>query len=251
MNEISEAQIVRYARTAGAIYLLYFLAAFGALFLTRGLVVSGDVAATAQNIIDHEERYRAGFAVGLLANVLYIVITGLFYRLFERVSRTLSLLAAFVSLVGCTVQIGAGAYQLAPLLVLHDATLLAGAGLHTLQTVAMLSLKLYSQTFYISLVLFAVYDLFLGYLIVKSGFLPKAIGLFLMIAGVGWLAFVWPPAALPAAGIILPLGALAEIVFMLWLLVKAVDASAWYRCPTIVAADKGAIDGARSAHSLT
>ena len=106
-----------------------------------------------------------------------------------------------------------------------------------LQTVAMLSLKLYSQTFYISLVLFAVYDLFLGYLIIKSRFLPRAIGVFLMIAGVGWLAFVWPPAALAIAGLILPLGALAEIVFMLWLLIKGVDASAWHRCLTTVAAD--------------
>lgn len=223
MNEVSEAQVVRYARTVGTVYLLYFLAAFGAAFLTRGLIVSGDGAATAQAIIDHETRYRAGFAVGLLANVLYIAITGLFYRLFERVSRTISLLAAFVSLVGCTVQIGAGAFQLAPLLVLHDAAFLAGAGLQTVQTVAMLSLKLYSQTFYISLVLFAVYDLFLGYLIIKSRFLPKAIGVFLMIAGVGWLAFVWPPAALAVAGIILPLGALAELVLMFWLVVKGVD----------------------------
>jgi hypothetical protein len=228
MNEISEAQVVRYARIAGAVYLLYFLAAFGAAFLTRGLVVSDDVAATARGIIDHETRYRAAFAVGLLANVLYIAVTGLFYRLFERVSQTLSLLAALVSLVGCTVQIGAGVFQLAPLVVLRDATLSAGAGLNTLQTVAMLSLKLYSQTFYISLVLFAVYDLLLGYLIVKARFLPKAIGVFLMIAGVGWLAFVWPPAALAVASIILPLGALAEIVFMLWLVVKGVDASAWH-----------------------
>lgn len=227
MNEIAEAQVVRYARTVGAIYLLYFLAAFGAAFLTRGLIVSGDVAATAQGIIDHESMYRTGFAVGLLSNVLYIAVTCLFYRLFERVSQTLSLLAAFVSLVGCTVQIGAGVFQLAPLVVLRDATLSAGAGLHTLQTVAMLSLKLYSQTFYISLVLFAVYDLLLGYLIVKSRFLPKTIGVFLMVAGVGWLAFVWPPAALAVAGIILPLGALAELVFMLWLLLKGVELSAW------------------------
>src|SRR5436305_2102030 len=156
MNEISEAQVVRYAKTAGVVYLLYFLAAFGAALLTRGLVVSGDVAATAQSIIAHEAKYRAGFAVGLLANLLYIVITGLFYRLFEGVNQTLSLLAAFISLGGCIVQIGAGVFQLAPLVVLRDPALFAGAETHTLQTIAMLSLKLYSQTFYISLVLFAV-----------------------------------------------------------------------------------------------
>ena len=228
MNEISETQVVGYARTAGALYLLYFLAAFGAAFLTRGLVVSNDVAATAQGIINHEARYRAGLAIGLLGNVLYIALTGLFYLLFERVNRTLSLLAAFVSLVGCAVQIGAGVFQLTPLIVLRDVTLSGGAGVKTLQTVAMLSLKLYSQTFYISLVLFAIYDILLGYLIIKSRFLPKTIGVMLMIAGVGWLVFVWPPAALAVAGVILPLGALAEIVFMLWLLVRGVRASAWH-----------------------
>jgi hypothetical protein len=76
-------------------------------------------------------------------------------------------------------------------------------------------------------VLFAVYDLLLGYLIIKSRYMPKAIGVFLMVAGIGWLTFVWPPAALTMAGVILPLGALAEFVLLLWLLVKGV------RCLTI------------------
>lgn len=227
VNERSDAKVIRYARTTGAIYLLYFVLALGGAFLMRGLVVPGDVAATAQGIINHEVIYRAGFGLGLLANLIYTLVAGLFYRLFERVSPTLSLLAAFVALVGCAVQIGAGVFQIAPLLVLRDATLLAGAGVHTMQMVAMLSLKLYSQTFYVSLVLFAVYDLLLGYLIIKSRFLPKVIGVFLMTAGVGWLCFLWPPAALAVAGIILPLGALAEIVLMLWLVGKGVDVTAW------------------------
>jgi hypothetical protein len=78
MNEIAKGGVVRFARVAGAIYLLYFLTAFGGALLTRGIVVSGDPAATARNSIDHEALYRAGFAITLLANVIYVAVTCLF-----------------------------------------------------------------------------------------------------------------------------------------------------------------------------
>src|SRR5581483_3811696 len=103
----------------------------------------------------------------------------------------------------------------------------SGVDLHGLQAAALLSLKLYSQTFNISLVLFAVYDLVTGYLIIESRFVPRPLGMFLVLAGVGWLTFVWPPAAIALASLILPFGALAEIVVMLGLLIKGVDVSAW------------------------
>lgn len=227
MKQIPERQSYCNARIIGVVYLLYFLTSFFSMFLIRGLVVGGDSAATANNILAHETMYRSWFTVGLIANAIYIAVTALFYRLFAPVNRTLSLIAAFFSLVGCTIQIFGGMFQLAPLVVLRDAQGLSTFGPEQLQVASVLSLKMYSQTFNVSLVLFALYDLVLGLLIFRSTFLPRILGVLLMVAGVGWLTFLWPPLAAALSSFVLPLGALAEIVLMLWLIVKGVDVSAW------------------------
>jgi hypothetical protein len=215
------------AKIIGVVYLLYFLMAFFGAFLTQGLVVPGDPAATSNSILGHEDSYRSGFAVGLIANALYIAVTALFYELFEPVNRTLSLLAAFFSLVGCAVQIVGGLLQLAPLVVLREGQLLGAFNAEQLQAAVLLCLKLYVQTFHISLVLFALYDLLIGYLVFQSTFLPRILGVFLMLAGVGWLTFVWPPLATALSSYVLPFGALAEILLMLWLLAKGVNMPMW------------------------
>jgi hypothetical protein len=96
-----------------------------------------------------------------------------------------------------------------------------------LQAAALLCLKLYSQVFSIALILFALYDLLVGYLIFRSTFLPRSLGALLMFAGIGWLTFIWPPLASTLSPYVLPLGALAEILLMLWLVVKGVNVSRW------------------------
>jgi hypothetical protein len=213
------------ARRIGLVYLSYFLLAFAAAIVTKGLIVSGDPPATASSILAHESRYRAGIAIDLLANVVYIAVTALFYRLFAPVNRTASLLAAFVSLTGCAIQIGGGLLRLAPLVILRDSPLSTVFNRGQLQALAFLSLKLYAQTFSVSLVVFAFYDLLLGYLILESTFLPRTLGLLLILAGIGWLAFVWPPVATALSPYVMLLGALAEVVLMVWLLGRGVDAS--------------------------
>jgi Domain of unknown function (DUF4386) len=215
------------ARAIGVLYLLYFLTAILAVFLTKGLVVSGDPVATAQNILAHESLYRSGFAVGLIANALYIALTALFYSLFEPVNRSMSLLAAFFSLVGCAIQSFGGLFQLAPLVVLGDSQFLSTFSVEQLQAVALLFLKLHAQTFGMALVFFALYDLAIGYLIFRSRFLPRLLGVLLMFAGLGWLTFVWAPLATSLSSYVAPIGALAEFLLMLWLLVKGVNVSVW------------------------
>jgi uncharacterized protein DUF4386 len=215
------------ARTIAVVYLLFFLTAFSAAFLTKGLVVPGDAAATASGMLAHEGRYRSGFAVELVSNALYIAVTALFYRLFGPVNRSLSLLAAFFSLVGCAIQIVGGLFLLAPFFVLGDSQLSSAFKVEQLQAAALLSLTLHAQVIKIALVLFAFYDFLLGYLIFRSTFLPRTLGVLLMCAGVGWLTFIWPPLAAALSSYVLPFGALAEILLMLWLLVKGVDLSRW------------------------
>jgi hypothetical protein len=227
MDQIAVGSPRPNARIIGVVYLSYFLTAFLGGFLLKGFVVSGDAAATANSILAHEALYRSGFAVGLIANVLYIAVATLLYGLFEPVNRILSLLAAFVGLVGCAIQIFAGLLQLAPFVVLGESHALNAFNVEQLQMAAQLCLKLYSQTFSISLVMFAFYDLLVGYLIFTSTFLPRIIGVIMMCAGAGWLAFVWPPLATAMSPYVLPFGALAELLLTLWLIVKGVDTSRW------------------------
>jgi len=216
------------ARMIGVVFLLYFLAAAVGGFLTKGIVVPGDAAATANSILAHEALYRSGFAVGLIANVIYIAVTALFYRLFGPVSWGLSAVAAFCSLVGCALQIFGGLLQVAPFLILRDRQMSNVFTVEQLQAAALLGLKLYNQVFHISFVLFGFFMLVLGYLIFKSTWLPRILGALWMSAGVGALTFVWPPLATALwPYVVLPLDGLAEISLMLWLVVKGVNVSRW------------------------
>ena len=207
-------------RAVGLVYLLYFLVAFCSAFLLKGLVAAGDATATAKNLLAHESAFRAAISAGLLANTLYLALTALLYRIFAPVNANVSLVAAFIGAAGCTVQITGSVFQLAPLVILRDRGLLHLFPTEQLQASAGLSLALHGQVFHLSLVLFAIYDLLIGMLIVKSTFLPRILGGLMMLAGLGWLTFLWPPLAATSAVVVLPLGAFAEIALMLWLLVK-------------------------------
>src|ERR1700694_2410713 len=108
------------ARITGVVYAVYFLTAVLGEFFLRGLVVFGNaaVAATANNLLAHQPLFRLGLATGLIATACYIAVTALFYDLFKPVNRSLSLLAAFFSLVGCAISAFASLFQLAPFVVL-------------------------------------------------------------------------------------------------------------------------------------
>jgi Domain of unknown function (DUF4386) len=215
------------ARTIGVVYLLYFLTSvFGAL-LMKGVVVPTDAVATGQNLLAHESLYRSGWEVGLVANAFYIAVTALFYGLLAPVNRSLAMMMAFFSLVGCTVQIFGGMLQLAPLTILGDNQLAGAFTVAQTRAAALMSFKLYPLVFDISLVLFALFDFLLGYLIYKSTYLPRFIGVWFMIGGVVGLMFLWPPLATELRFVIIPVGGVAEIVLMLWLIVKGVDVSRW------------------------
>ncbi|MFZ1051946.1 MAG: DUF4386 domain-containing protein, partial [Candidatus Sulfotelmatobacter sp.] len=83
MKRIAEASPRPMARITGVVYLLYFLTAVLGEFFLRGLVVDGDAAATATNILAHESLFRLGLATGLIATACYIAVTALFYDLFK------------------------------------------------------------------------------------------------------------------------------------------------------------------------
>lgn len=214
------------ARVAGFFYLLLFPIGGLSLFARGGLVVKGDAAATATGILLHETLFRLGVAGDLLVIACYLVVTALFYELFKPANRSISLIAAFFSLVGCAIQGFACAFELAPFVVLGGGPYLSVFKVEQLQALAYLSLKFYGQAYKVGLVFFGFYCLLIGYLILRSIFLPRFLGVFMVIAGLGWLIFLTPLAKNLSPFDVAP-AALGEGLLMLWLLVKGVNDQKW------------------------
>jgi hypothetical protein len=161
------------ARIAGVFYLITFVAGSIALASARNRSLAN-----------------------LVATGAYVAVTLLFYGLFRPVSRTVSLLAAIVGLLGL------------------------GMGVLNMLRLAPVAIS--------PLVFFGVYCLLIGWLIWRSTFLPRALGALVMFGGLGWLTFAFPGLVKQLAPYNLAPGIFAEGVLTLWLLVAAVNADRWH-----------------------
>lgn len=218
------------ARLIGLVYLLYFVSAVTGALIAPGTGPGGpptDAAASANNILSHETAYELGVALGVLSTVLYVALTALFYVLLRPVNRTLALVMAFINLVAMAVVAVGSVLQLAPLVVLGGGSYLSVFDLKQLQALALLLLNLSAESGRVALGFSAFFQLVWGYLIFRSTFLPRVIGLLIAVAGVGWLTYLLPaqPAWLVTGTEVL--GFAAEASLMLWLLVMGVNAVRW------------------------
>ena len=216
----------RRGRTIGVVWLLYFVVGILGAVLMRGIVVPGNATATATNLLAHATLFRAGLAFDLVANCLYIALTVLLYGLFRPVDRNLALLAMAFSLFGCATQIIGGLLRVAPFALLVDNQLLSAFTPQQLQAAALFSLRMFGRVFHISFVLFGFFEMVLGYLILKSTFLPRWLGWLFIVAGVGGATFLWPPFATSIFPVILALDA-AELILAIWLVVKGPAIDTW------------------------
>ena len=216
------------ARLAGFCYLVTIgVGAFDHLFVAGRLIVPGDAAATAQNLVASASLYRVAFALDMIP--AYAVVTVLFYDLFKPVDRSLSLLAAVFSLLGGAVGSAIGVLQLAPVVALRDIPTMSGLAVDQQLTLVSLFLELHHVGFTISLAFFGFYCAVLGWLIMTSGLMPRIVGGLMAVAGVAWVtyafaAFVAPPAAAGLGPWALGVGTLGEGALTLWLLSFGVNA---------------------------
>jgi len=195
------------------------------------LIVSGDAAATAKNIIASESLWRAGFAIDLIVDACYVAVTLILYVVLRPVNRNISLLAAFFSLVGCVVGIVAALAHLAPALILGGADYLKVFAPHQLQALAALSLKLHLYTSDVSLVFFGFYCVTIGYLIFKASYFPSFIGVLLILGGLAYLVnsfgFFLAPTLASRLIVVLVLPFIGELSLMLYLIVVGVNVTKW------------------------
>lgn len=228
MDPLRETSPRARARFAGVCYLVELLtSAFAFLYVAPRLFVWGDAAATATNVLAHGLLFRLGFAAGLIQWASYIAVSGLFYDLFKPANKRLSLVAALFGAVACTIGAVSSLFYFAPVTVLGGAPWLGvftGPQLHAL---ALEFLKLYALCFNMSFVFFAFYCLLIGYLILKSTFLPRILGVGMIIAGMGWLTFLWPPLSSYLSPYVLAAG-IGELSLTFWLIVMGVNSEKWY-----------------------
>jgi hypothetical protein len=217
------------ARIIGVVYLLFFLASILSEACLKGLVVKNDSAATANAIVAHEKLFHLGVATGLIGTGFYLALVALFYVLFEPVNRSVSLVAAFFGLVDCAIQASGSVFQFFTLANLGDGGTVSIFSSDELagRAVGMLFLKLTHQVGNVALVFFGMYCLLIGCLILRSTFLPRFLGAFMTLAGLGWLIFLYPPFAERLFAGIAIVGIIAEALLMLWLLVIGVNTDRW------------------------
>jgi Domain of unknown function (DUF4386) len=227
-KRIAEASPRFKARMAGVSYLLGSLTSvFGQMVVLGTLVVPASATATAANILSHESLFRLGFVASLMTVPFHLIWAVLFYGLFKPVNRSVSLLAGFVMLVGCAMWALSSLLHLAPLLVLQGKSSLSAFAPEQLQALALMLLKLNAQAYDIGLVFFGFWCVLIGYLIFRSTFLPRIIGVLEVLAGFGYLTLLWRPLAHYLYPYNLALAGPGEISLMLWLLVVGVNVPRW------------------------
>lgn len=224
-----------YARLAGLLYLLIIVAgAFGERFVRGELVVPGDAASTASNLLASQSLWRTSIAVELLMHVLDIPLMLALYLLLKPVSRPLASLAVLFNLIQTAVLAANKLNLVMPLLLLGHADYLKSFEPSQIHALIQLSLRLHGYGFGIGLIFFACACLVLGYLIATSGYFPLVLGLLMALAGLSYLtnslALLLAPAlsALIVPAILVP-AFVGEVSFALWLLVKGVNAHQWAR----------------------
>jgi hypothetical protein len=220
------------ARSAGVFWLLTIATSMFAFIAAGRFFVPGDAVTTAANIVGNESLYRLGFSANIIATACYLAATLLVYVLLRPVNRDISLLATFFSLLGCALGAVSCLLFIAPLGILGSATAANAFTPAQLQAQAHSFLTLSARANDIGLVFFALHVICVGYLIRRSNFLPRFLGILLTVTGVCYLANSFAIfLALPFKGYLMPLvaagGLLGEGALTFWLLLAKLNVTRW------------------------
>ena len=219
------------ARIAGAIYLtMVFTAPFSMLYVPSKLIVRGNAAATADNILAHETMFRLSIFGDLIGHVIFICLGIALYRLLSNVNKTwAALMVAFV-LVSAAVGFLNTLNNIAALILFRGGEFLSVFDKQQRDALAMFFLRLHGQGISIDEIFWGVWLFPFGLLVFRSGFLPRWIGVWLMINCFGYvflsvIGFFFP-AYNDKAFLYLQPVLFGELAIMLWLLIKGAKVSA-------------------------
>lgn len=228
-----EASPQIYARVGGAMYLIIIaLGIFGQVFVRDRIVVSGDSVATAANLGSMETLWRMGIAAEFISLICAIILAMVYFALLKPVHKELNLLSALFRMISIAVEAAAALYLVSALFPLGKSAALKAFSAEQLGALVGMAIRSHANGYSLALLFTGCTFLIHGYLVFKSGYLPRVLGILIQIAGVGYLANSFALILLPAiAGqvflaIILPV-IVAETSLSIWLLVKGVNLQKW------------------------
>ncbi|HEX2994049.1 MAG TPA: DUF4386 domain-containing protein [Anaerolineales bacterium] len=223
-KESPHGTINKTARMAGFLYLMYMIITIPADALARSpLIVFGDATTTARNIMASEWQFRVGITGDLVSAVFFLLAAWALYALLKPVNKNMALLFLLLNLGGVAIYSINLLNQFAAVLLLSGADYLKVFQADQLQSQAMFFLDLHHNGYWIAQIFFGAWLFPLGYLVYKSGFLPKILGIVMMIHFVGWtttsLLFFLFPGFTAITYVTYPLGFISEFGLTLWLLI--------------------------------
>jgi hypothetical protein len=219
-----------YARVAGVLFLLSIIGGgFGEAYAPSNLIVAGNATATAANIHAHSLLFRMGFLAYLVEGLCDVSLAWIFYVLLRPVNKNLALLSAFFGIIATATFAVAEAFYFAPSFILGGAPYLNTFSPDQLNSLAMLSLKFYSVASGVLMAFYGIGWIIRGYLMFRSTYLPRILGVLMGLAGLGFVArnvvVVLAPEAAPDY-FLLPMF-VGGVALTAWMLIKGVNVRMW------------------------
>lgn len=218
------------ARVAGVLYLTLVPLAlfFGVPYGLPHLFVPGDAATTANNIMASQSMFRLSIMMALLGAIINGLVVLLLYRLLKPVNKDIAALMVVFLLLSVPIGMLNELNHIAVLLLLSGASYLTPFTVSQLQALVLLFDELYKYGISINQVFWGLWLLPMGYLVFKSSFLPRTLGILLIIGCFGWLAEFFAAFLLPNYGLRIGMfTGVGEVLLPLWLVIKGVDVEQW------------------------
>ncbi len=224
----SEISPTKVARITGIVYLITIIAGVFSLgYVANTLIEHGNPATTAENILQNKSLFEAsvtGFLIEMICQLFTVV---LMYILLKPAGPRVALLALCSGLIGCVIKTVSQLFYIAPFVLLTNADYMNVFSTDQIQAFALFLLNLRAQGSAIGLVFLGVYALMSGYLMIKSTFIPKPIGLITAIGGAGWLCFLHPTLGLTLFPLLALIGIAGVMSLVFWFLWFGVDDVKW------------------------
>ena len=232
--------IKKQARLAGLLYLLASIPApFGLIYVPNKLIVLNDATATANNIRASESLLRLGIGCELSSSIMFIFVVLALYRLFKRVSESHALAMMILILVSIPISLLSVVDEIFALVIVSSANFLSAFNTGQLDVLAYVFMRLHGRTTLVAEIFWGLWLFPFGFLVIRSGFIPRVLGCLLIVAAFGYLAssftFLVMPAYGPAIDSIASKLMLCELPIIFWLLIWGANV----KPPAVVAAKSG------------